>query len=310
MPLDPQVDALLNQMATAGAPPIASQTVEEARAMAMSFVGTAGEEVPVASTRDIRIPVGDAQISARVYTPEGRGPHPVVMFFHGGGFVICGLDTHDNMARTICRDADAVVVSVDYRMAPEYPFPTAPKDCFAATQWVAAHASELDADGSRLAVAGDSAGGNLSAVVTQMARDAGGPDIRYAALIYPGTDMNATGGSMETNAKSYFLEREDIDWFIGHYIPNEADRGNPLASPVRHPNLAGLPACFIATCEFDPLADQGDEYGERLRANGVSVETKCYPGLIHGSASMAGIIDGGREILTDVGSHLHRALHD
>jgi acetyl esterase len=309
MPLDPQVDALLTQIAEAGAPPISAQTVEEARAMAGSFVAMAGEPVPVGDVRDIQIPVGDAAVPARVYTPEGAGPHPVVMFFHGGGFVICGLDTHDNIARNICRGADAVVVSVDYRMAPEFPFPTAPKDCFAATQWVAAHAAEFGADASRLAVAGDSAGGNLSAVVSQMARDAGGPAIRYAALIYPATDINATGGSMEENGKGYFLERADIDWFIGHYIPNDVDRDDPMASPARHPNLAALPPCFIATCEFDPLADQGEDYGELLRANGVSVETKRYPGLIHGAASMAGIVDGGQQILDDVADHLRRALH-
>src|SRR4051812_33791590 len=293
MPLDPQVDALLSQMAAAGAPPISSMSVDGARAMALAFIGMAGEQVPVASVRDISIPVDGAEIGARAYTPEGDGPHPVVMFFHGGGFVICNLDTHDNLARTICRDAGATVVSVDYRMGPEHRFPAAPQDCFATTRWVAAHGAELGADASRLAVCGDSAGGNLSAVVTQMARDGGGPEIRFAALIYPGTDMTATGGSMESNAKGYFLEQADIDWFMGHYLSNEDDRRNPMASPALHPNLADLPPCFIATCEFDPLADQGEEYGELLRANGVAVEAQRYPGLIHGSASMTGMLDGG-----------------
>ncbi len=309
MPLQPQVDALLTQIAQAGAPAISTMTVDEARAMAGAFAAMAGEQVPVASVRDIRIPVDGAEIGARVYTPAGAGPHPVVVFFHGGGFVICDLETHDNVARTICRDAAAAVVSVDYRLAPEHRFPVAPQDSFAATKWVAAHAAELDVDASRLAVCGDSAGGNLSAVVTQMARDHGGPSICFAALIYPGTDMTATGGSLEDNAKGYFLEMDDIEWFVRQYINDDEDRLNPMASPALHPKLGDLPPCFIATCEFDPLVDQGEAYGEALRANGVAVETKRYAGLIHGAASLGGVLDGGREMLADVDARLHRVLH-
>jgi acetyl esterase len=309
MPLDPQVEGLLNQIAAMGTPPIASMTVEEARAMSAGFVAMGGEEVPVASARDITIPVDDAKLGARVYAPDGDGPHPIVVFFHGGGFVIGDLDSHDNVARTICRDAQAIVVAVDYRMGPEHRFPAAPQDCFAATRWVAEHAAEFDGDASRLALCGDSAGGNLSAVVSQMARDAGGPAITFAALIYPAVDMTLTGGSIVENAKGYFLEKEDMDWFMAQYLNTDEDRSNVMASPALHANLAGLPSCFITTCEFDPLRDEGEAYGAALRANGVQAENKRYDGLIHGAASMAGIVDGGRQMLADVGERLRVALH-
>ena len=268
----------------------------------------AGDPIEVGAVDDIRIPVDGTEIGARVYTPQGEGPHPIVMFFHGGGWVICSLETHDNVARAICRDAEAVVVSVDYRMAPEFKFPTAAHDCFAATKWVAANAASLDADASRLAVCGDSAGGNLSAVVSQLARDAGGPAVSYAALIYPAVDMTRKGGSLDENAKGYFLETDGMEWFMNHYLA-EAERADVLASPLLHENLAGLPDTFIATCEFDPLRDEGEAYGEALRANGVHVDQKRYDGLIHGAANMTGVLDGGRQLVADTAAHLRAALH-
>ncbi len=308
MPLHPQVEDLLKAMGASGAPPVSSLPVAVARAMAEKMVVLAGETIEVGSTRDIQIPVAEGiSVRARVYTPAGAGPFPLVVFFHGGGWVICSVDTHDNLARALTRDAHAVVVSVDYRMGPEFRFPTAPNDCFAATSWVAAHASELGGDAERLAVCGDSAGGNLSAVVTQMARDAGGPAIKFAALIYPSTDMTMTTGSMIENAKGYFLEVDDMNWFKGHYM-DEADGVNPLASPLLHPNLKNLPSCCIATCEFDPLRDQGEAYGEALRRQGVAVEMKRYDGLIHAVANMTGVLDGGRELVADVAASLRRAL--
>jgi acetyl esterase len=307
MPLHPQVEALLAE--TADAPPFAALSVEEARAMTGMMATLSGEQVAVGSVRDITIPVDGASIAARVYTPTGDGPFHVVVFMHGGGWVIGDLDSHDNVARTICRDADAVVVALDYRMGPEHRFPTAPNDCYAATRWIADPAGELGADASKLAVCGDSAGGNLGAVVSQMARDRGGPAIRFAALIYPAVDLTATGGSIEENAKGYFLEKDDMDWFSGHYLRDDADRADPLASPALHPNLADLPACFITTCEFDPLRDQAEAYGARLQAHGVTATVKRYDGLIHGSASMAGVLDGGREMLADVCDRLRVALH-
>lgn len=308
MPIDPQVEGLLREMAAEGAPPIRELPIAEARAMAEGMVVLAGDPIEVGSIRDITIPVDAAEIGARVYTPEGTGPHPVVMFFHGGGWVICSLDSHDNVARAICRDADAVVVSVDYRMAPEFRFPTAANDCYAATRWVADNATSLGGDASRLAVCGDSAGGNLSAVVSQMARDAGGPALSFAALIYPAVDMTAQGGSLDQNASGYFLERDDMEWFMNLYLSME-ERANPLASPLLHSNLSDLPACFIATCEYDPLRDEGEAYGAALRASGVQAENKRYDGLIHAVANMTGVLDGGRALVADVGGRLRTALH-
>jgi len=308
MPLDPQVEAVLAQMAAMGNPPLHQLSVEDARAMSEGMVALAGEPAQVGSVRDITIPVDGAEIGARVYTPEGEGPHPGVVFFHGGGWVICSLDTHDNLARDICRAADAVVVSVDYRMAPEHRYPTAAHDSFAATKWIADNAGSLGIDASRLALCGDSAGGNLSAVVSQMARDSGGPEIAFTALIYPGVDMTAKGGSMDENGTGYFLEQDDMDWFMNHYL-DEVDKAEAKASPLLHADLSGLPAAFIATCEYDPLRDQGEAYGDALRANGVQVVTKRYDGLIHAAANMTGVLDGGRRLVDDVGAALHEALH-
>jgi acetyl esterase len=308
MPIDPQVESLLSEMAALGGPPIHELSVAEARTVAEGMTALAGDPIEVAAVDNITIPVDGAEIGARVYTPEGDGPHPVVMFFHGGGWVICSLDTHDNVARAICRDAEALVVSVDYRMAPEHRFPTAAHDCFAATKWVAENASSLGGDAGRLAVCGDSAGGNLSAVVSQMARDAGGPAIAYAALIYPAVDMTRKGGSLDENASGYFLETEGMEWFMNHYL-TEAEKADVLASPLLHSNLAGLPDTFIATCEYDPLRDEGEAYGDALRAKGVHVENKRYEGLIHGAANMTGVLDGGRQLVSDVAAHLRGALH-
>ncbi len=310
MPLDAQVEGLLKGLAALGAPPLHTLPVADARALSASepMLQLAGEPIEVGSVGDITIPVEGAEIGARVYTPEGTGPHPVVMFFHGGGWVICNLDTHDNVCRAICRDATAIVVSVDYRMAPEHRFPTAAHDCFAATRWVADNAASLGGDATRLAVCGDSAGGNLSAVVSQMARDAGGPAISFVALIYPAVDMTARDGSMVDNATGYFLEADDMEWFSNHYLSPD-DHSNPLASPLLNPNLSDLPPCFIATCEYDPLRDQGEAYGAALRANGVAAENKRYDGLIHAVINMTGVLDGGRALVADVGARLRDALH-
>jgi acetyl esterase len=308
MPLDPQVEVLLKEIAAQGKPPLHTLSVGEARSVAEEMVAIAGDPIEVGSIRDISIPVNGSTIGARVYTPEGAAPHPVVVFFHGGGWVICSLDTHDNICRAICRDADAIVVSVDYRMAPEHRFPTAANDCFAATQWVADNAASLGGDANRLAVCGDSAGGNLSAVVSHMARDAGGPALAFTALIYPAVDMTAEGGSMVDNAHGYFLEQDGMRWFMSHYLSPE-DRSHPLASPLLSTDLSGLPPCFIATCEYDPLRDEGEAYGAALRANGVAVESKRYDGMIHGVINMTGVVDGGRLLLGDVAAHLHAALH-
>ena len=308
MPIDSQVESLLKELEALGRPPIYTLSVTEARTAAEDLTVLAGDPLEVGTVRDITIPVDGADLGARVYTPDGSGPHPVVMFFHGGGWVICSLDTHDHLARAICRDAAAVVVSVDYRLAPEFRYPTAAHDCFAATKWVADNASSLNADAGRLAVCGDSAGGNLSAVVSQMARDAGGPTISFAALIYPAVDMTAKGGSLDDNATGYFLETAGMEWFMNHYLSDE-ERAEAMASPLLHDDLSGLPPCFIATCELDPLRDEGEAYAAALTAAGCHVESKRYDGLIHAAANLTGVLDLGRQLVADVTSQLRTALH-
>jgi acetyl esterase len=302
------VEGLLKEMAAMERPPIYTLSVADARTVAEELIPLAGDPVEVGAVREITIPVEGADIGARVYTPDGVGPHPVVVLFHGGGWVICSLDTHDHLARAICRDAAAVVVSVDYRLAPEYRYPTAAHDCFAATKWVADNASSLNADANRLAVCGDSAGGNLSAVVSQMARDAGGPPISFAALIYPAVDMTAKGGSLDDNATGYFLETAGMEWFMGHYLTDE-QRAEAMASPLLHEDLSGLPPSFIATCEFDPLRDEGEAYAAALKAAGCHVEIKRYDGLIHAAVNLTGVLDLGRQLVADVSSQLRSALH-
>lgn len=310
MPLDPLVDALLQQLAAAGEPPLKEQTVAEARLSSRNIILLAGEPIPVGDVSDIEIPVDDASITARLYHPTGdrSAALPVVVYIHGGGWVICDLDTHDNVARAICRDANVVVVSLAYRMAPEFAFPTPVLDCYAATSWIAANASHLGGDGDRLAICGDSAGGNLSAVVSQMARDRGTPSISYTALIYPATDMTDEGGSMIDNGEGYFLDKASMEWFSDLYAPKE-QRADPMASPLLHPDLTNLPPTFVAVCEFDPLVDQGTRYANALTANGVPTELKLYEGQIHAIANMTGVLPGGRQLVSDVAARLGAALH-
>ena len=271
MPLDPAIAAVLQMMADNGAPPMSQGTPEEARA-AFRFM-----------TVDLRDPAHLAEVRARIYRPATEGPHPTVLYFHGGGFVIGDVDTHDDHTRLVCRDVDAVVVSVDYRRAPETPFPGAYEDCLAATLWAVEHAAELGGDPSRVAVAGDSAGGNLAAAVTIGARDKG---VRLAAqlLIYPSVDFVDTDDhpSRVENAEGFFLTADDMRWFGDHYVPDPGRKSDPYASVLRHPDLTGLPPAVVGTAEYDPLRDEGEAYAAALDKAGVPVTVRRFDGLIHG----------------------------
>jgi acetyl esterase len=230
------------------------------------------------------------------------------VFYHGGGWVIGDLEVADRPCRSLCAGAGCVVVSVDYRLAPEHRFPAAADDAYAAAQWVSAHAADLGADPARLAVGGDSAGGNLTAVVALMARDQGGPPIAFQLLIYPVAGCDLDTVSYRDNAEGYLLTRAAMEWFWGHYIPDEAARRHPYASPLSAENLAGLPPAFVVTAEYDPLRDEGEAYAERLRRAGVPVTLKRYAGMIHGFFQLAGVLDQGRQVLTDASSALREAL--
>jgi acetyl esterase len=283
MPLDPQIQAYLDQMAAMNMPPIHTMTPEQVRmGIAMQLAMESIEQEQVARVENRTIPGPAGEIPVRIYTPQGNGPFPALVFFHGGGWVICNLDTHDGICRSLANGAGCVVVSVDYRLAPEHKFPAAPEDCYAATQWVAKNAAELNVEASNIAIGGDSAGGNLTAVVAQMARDRGGPHLVFQLLIYPATDFRMNTPSIEENATGYFLTKDDMIWFTNHYLNSEEDKTNPLASPLLARDLSGLPPALIITAQYDPLRDEGELYGQKLREAGVPVTVSRYEGVIHG----------------------------
>ncbi|WP_069804426.1 alpha/beta hydrolase [Thermogemmatispora onikobensis] len=282
MPLDPSLRAYLDGLAAMNVPPISALKPQVAREAIAAQLATAQVKEPVAHVEDRRIPGPAGEIPIRVYRPAGAGPFPLLVFFHGGGWVICNLDTHDGLCRSLANGAGCVVVSVDYRLAPEHKFPAAPEDCYAATRWVAEHAAELNGDARRLAVGGDSAGGNLTAVVTHLAREQGGPPLVFQLLIYPATDFTADTPSRRENGQGYNLTLDDMLWFANQYLNSPEEVRNPLVSPMLREDLRGLPPALVITAEYDPLRDEGERYGERLREAGVPVTIHRYEGMIHG----------------------------
>jgi acetyl esterase len=305
MPLDPEAKVLLDQLAAVGGPPITEQTVEQARLLMDSLAALNADPEPVQQTDELTIPGPAGDIPARTYRP-GDGLLPVVVYFHGGGWVIGSLDSHDATCRALANRSGAVVVSVDYRLAPEHRFPAAADDAYAATAWVAAQAAELNVDAGRLAVAGDSAGGNLAAVVAQMARDRKGPAIAFQVLVYPVTDCEFTTVSYRENADGYLLTRDAMQWFWNHYC-GEGERTNAYASPLRG-DARGLPRALVVTAEFDPLRDEGEAYGRRLAEAGVAVDCRRYDGMIHGFFGMTRILGQAKQAVDDVGAVLKTTL--
>jgi acetyl esterase len=311
MALDPQVKALLDMLAAAGGPPLEEMEVPAAREMYLAMrPPTAGAEV--GSVVDRKIPGGSpgVEIPVRIYTPKGGdGPLPVVAYFHGGGWVIGDLETHDHWCRAVASGVPAVVVSVDYRLAPETRFPAAAEDCYAATKWVAANARSLNADPARLAVAGDSAGGNLSAAVAQMARDRGGPPIAFQLLLCPVTEYGFETTSYRDNAEGYLLTKSGMVWFWHHYLAEPTKEGrDPRASPMRAQSLAGLPPAHVVTAEYDVLRDEGEAYAAKLRQAGVAVTSKRYEGQIHNFFTMAHVLEQGAAASEEICVVLQRAL--
>jgi acetyl esterase len=308
MPLDPQAQALLEQIAAIGAPPMHELSVEEARQAFVNFFATQADPKPVGAVQDRTIPGAAGEIPARIYSPHGTGPFPVLVYFHGGGWVIGNLEAYDATCRALTNAAGCLVVAMEYRLAPEYKFPAAPEDCYAATQWVAANAASLGGDPRRIAIGGDSAGGNLAAVVAQMARDRGEPALCYQLLVYPVTDYDFGTPSYRENADGYLLTKDDMVWFWNHYLPNAAAGSHPMASPLRAASLTGLPSAFVLTAEFDPLRDEGEAYAARLRDAGVAVTLKRYHGMIHGFFSLGAMLDQGKQALQDAGAALRAAF--
>jgi len=310
MALDPQARMMIDGMKAMGVSLYTpGQTAAEMREQMEARKIPAPVEPVMARTEDRTVPGADGfEIPIRIYWPtESSAARPVVVFFHGGGWVIGGIESHDATVRSLAAATDMVWVSVDYRLAPESRFPTAAEDCYAATEWVARNAASIGADASRLAVAGDSAGGNLAAVVALVARDRPGPDIVFQLLIYPVTDFDTTTKSMLDNGDDYFLTRDSMEFFYDQYV-DEADRADPLAAPLRAESLAGLPPALVITAEYDPLRDEGNAYAQRLQASGVPTTLSCYGGMIHGFFSMPLIMDAAKAAQVQAARTLIRAL--
>lgn len=307
MPLDAQIQVMLEEIAALNLPPLQILTVEQARARELASIDlTRGEAVARVENRDIPGPSGS--ISLRLYWPQGAGPFPFLISFHGGGFVLGNLDTYDAICRTVTNQARCLTVSVGYRLAPEHPFPAAVEDCYAATTWAAAHAAELGGDATRLAVGGNSAGGNLAAVVCRLARDRGGPPLIYQWLIYPVLDRPGTTPSYTENAEGYELTRESMFWFWHQYLPDRSLDHDPRAAPLQAADLHNLPPALIVTAEFDPLRDEGELYARRLQQADVPVQLVRYDGMIHGFFGYPGAHPGARDALLAATSSLRAAF--
>jgi acetyl esterase len=308
MTLDPQAKAILDALAAMPAVDYASIGAPEFRAMMDGpSMFAPGDTVARVENRDIPGPGGP--LGVRLYHGvEGAGL-PIVVYFHGGGFVIGNLDTHDNICRCLARRAEALVVSVNYRLAPEAKFPAAVKDACAALAWVHRHAREIGGDAGRIAVAGDSAGGNLAAVTALHWRDHG-PALRHQLLLYPVTDWRADTESYQKYAQGYFLTWDMMNWYTRQYLPDERAADDPRASPLRSRDLSGLPPATVITAEYDPLRDEGEAYARALRAAGVAVELHRWPGQIHGFASMLGAVGAADQALSTAALGLRGAFAD
>ena len=307
--LDPQAEALLQQMAQMKLPPLHTLTPAQAREMMRGMAVLSSAPEVVAKVENLTIPGPEGQIPVRIYTPRGDGPFPILVFFHGGGWVLCDLDTHDNLCRSLTNRACCVVVSVDYRLAPEHKFPSAVEDAYAATRWVAENANRVNGDPARIAVGGDSAGGNLAAVAAIMARDRHGPRLIYQLLIYPVMDVSSNNTDSHRNyADGYFLTRGDGEWFCDHYLHYKEERSNPSVSPLLTPDLSGLPPALVITAGFDVLRDEGESYAKRLRKAGVSAKCTRYEGMIHGFMSMDGLLNEARNGIEEASAALRKAF--
>lgn len=268
-----------------------------------------GARVPVASIEEMKIPGPGGEIGVRVYRPGKQGPLPALVFYHGGGWVVGSLDTSDNQCRMLSNRASAAVVSVDYRLAPEHPFPAALEDSYTALEWVSRNAESLGVDPSHIAVGGGSAGGNLAAAVALMARDRGGPRIAYQVMIYPATNLvDFSTASHRSFAEGYGLTGEHVEFFRDSYLPEAADRKSPYASPLLAESLKGLPPAIVITAGFDVLRDEGIAYAERLEAVGVPTVRAHYPSMIHGFVSMDRVFGEAEEAIDEAAMALSEAF--
>ena len=307
--LDPEARALLDEAARLGVQDIVDLPVEVARQqMREGRAAVAGPLLPVHAVIERTVPGPAGAIPVRIFRPSANTDLPVLVYFHGGGWVQGDLDTHDNITRALCQYGDCVVVSVDYRLAPEHRFPAAFDDAYTATCWVAANATELGIDPTRLAVGGDSAGGNLAAAVAQRGRDDSALAIAFQLLIYPVTDLSLGFPSMQEFADGYRLTRAAMACFIEHYLGPQGNRNDPRAAPLLAPDLTGLPPALVLTAGCDPLRDEGKAYADKLAQAGVTVEYRCFDGMIHGFVGMPGALKQATIAQREAAAALQRAL--
>ncbi|MFN0184172.1 MAG: alpha/beta hydrolase [Aquabacterium sp.] len=308
--LDPQARALLDLITQRGLPPVHTLAPVEARQWYRERrFFTQRDPRPLHEVRDLSAIGPHGAIPLRLYRPEASTtPAPVLVYLHGGGWVIGDLDTHDVLCRDLAAAAGCAVVSVDYRMGPEHRFPVAPEDCLAAYRWVRAQAGALGLDASRMAIGGDSAGGNLSAVVAILLRDAGDPPPRHQLLIYPATDMRAVAPSHQGNGQGYLLTADSIAYYRGHYIADPAQWSDWRASPLLHPDLSKLPPATIVTAGFDPLRDEGCQYADALSGAGTPTQYICFERQIHGFITMTRVLDEADTAVGLCGQALRRAF--
>jgi acetyl esterase len=312
MPLHPQAEALRARRARSGAPPLYTLSLEQARAADLADIqAAAGDAEPVATVEERAIPGPGGPLRLRLHRPHRDDrPLPALVYFFGGGWTLGTLDTCDAICRRLANAVGCVTVSVGYRLAPEHPFPAAVQDCLAATHWVARHASESGISADRLAVGGDSAGGNLAAAVTLALRGQDGPRLRHQLLVYPNTDHGADTPSRREHDDPLLFNRRSVDWYWGHYLTDAAHGDDPLASPLRADDLSGLPPATVITAEYDPLRDEGEQYARALGAAGVPVTARRWDGVPHGFFAMAGSLDAGGEAQAWAAKRLREAFAD
>lgn len=307
--LDPQTAAFLEDLEAGVTPPSSTLSPETARALLDELFSVADPE-PVGSTTDLAIHGPADPIPVRIYTPEGEPPFPILVYFHGGGWMRGSLDGYDGLCRLLTVETGCLVISVDYRLAPEHPFPAGVEDCYAATEWAAANAADLAGDPDRVAVGGDSGGGNLAAAVSLAARDRSRPDIAHQLLIYPAVNPPSVRWfeSYDENATGYLLEMEGIEYYYDQYLDSLAHLGNMYAFPLRARDLSGLPSATVLTAGFDPLRDEGVAYNERLASAGIETDHLHYAAQVHAFVSLFEHIDAGRDAIDEVAESLTDAV--
>ncbi|MBL8541416.1 MAG: alpha/beta hydrolase [Betaproteobacteria bacterium] len=310
--LDPQAKALMDIVARAAAPAFHTLDVDRARDETRKLHAYFSPPAPqVAAVREIEIPGEGAAIAARLYRPRGSTAEmalPLLVFFHGGGWTVGDLDSYDPLCRTLANEACCAVLSVDYRLAPEHPFPAAVDDACTATVWASEHAEELDVDASRIAVGGDSAGGNLAAVTAILARDRGAPSVALQLLVYPATDQRTERPSWRQFGRGYLLDLESIRYFQNKYLRHARDYDDWRASPLRRTDLAGVAPALVITAGFDPLLDDCVAYADHLKAAGVAVEYHCFEGMVHGFLTLGKLFTAAGEATRLAAQSLTRAF--